>query len=158
MASVALTSAQAIDDAGQVAVSAGSRSDGTVIGAPRRWLRIEGATLLTGSLIAYSTTNQAWWLVPLTILVPDLSMAGYLGGKRVGAQIYNLAHTTPIPAAVVGFGWWQDKSLAAALGLVWLAHIGIDRLLGYGLKYDDHFQHTHLGLLGAHAKGSEAAA
>lgn len=49
---------------------------------------------------------------------------------------------------VVAVAWWQDKSLPVALGLVWLAHIGLDRLLGYGLKYRDHFQHTHLGRLG----------
>jgi hypothetical protein len=122
--------------------------DGIVAGTPRRWLRVEAATLLAASLVAYSRTGQAWWLVPLTVLVPDLTMIGYLGGPRLGARLYNLGHSTPLPAIVVGVGWWQDKSLPAALGLVWLAHIGLDRLLGYGLKYPDHFQHTHLGRIG----------
>jgi hypothetical protein len=121
---------------------------GTVAGTPRRWLRVEGATLLAGALIAYSTTDRAWWLVPLTLLLPDLSMIGYLRGTRVGAYLYNGAHSTPIPAAIVALGWWRDESLVVALGLVWLAHIGLDRLLGYGLKYGDSFQHTHLGRLG----------
>ena len=116
-------------------------------GRPRRWLRLEAAALLAGSLIAYSATGQSWWLVPLTILLPDLLAAGYLGGTRLGARLYNLAHAAVLPAAVVGLGWWQGQSLAVALGLVWLAHIGADRLLGYGLKYDDNFQHTHLGQL-----------
>jgi hypothetical protein len=129
--------------------------DGTVTGAPRRWLRLEGATLLVGSLIAYSTTDQAWWLVPLVILVPDLTMTGYLGGARLGARLYNLAHTTPLPAALIAIGWWQDKSLVVGLGLIWLAHIGFDRLLGYGLKYSDHFHHTHLGRLGPKSRGAE---
>ena len=111
-------------------------------------LRVEGATLFAGSPIAYSTTDQAWWLVPLTLLLPDLTMIGYLGSTRLGSYLYNLGHSTPVPAAIVAIGWWQDKSLVAALGLVWLAHIGLDRLIGYGLKYDDHFQHTHLGRLG----------
>lgn len=84
----------------------------------------------------------------LAILLPDLLMAGYLRGTRLGAQLYNLAHSTLLPAAAVGLGWWQSKPLVLALGLIWLAHIGIDRLLGYGLKYNDHFQHTHLGHLG----------
>jgi hypothetical protein len=75
-------------------------------------------------------------------------MIGYLGGTRLGARLYNLGHSTPLPAATVAIGWWQDKSLVVALGLIWLAHIGLDRLMGYGLKYDDHFQHTHLGRLG----------
>jgi hypothetical protein len=123
-------------------------ADGTVRGAPRLWLRVEGATLLIGAIVAYSTTDRAWWLVPLTLLLPDLTMIGYLGSTRIGAYLYNLGHSTPLPAAVVAIGWWQDESLLAALGLVWLAHIGLDRLIGYGLKYDDHFQHTHLGRLG----------
>jgi hypothetical protein len=126
----------------------GGADNGTVLGAPRWWLRVEGATLVVGALIAYSTTDRAWWLVPLTLLLPDVTMIGYLRGTRIGAYLYNLGHSTPLPAAVVGIGWWQDKSLLVALGLVWLAHIGLDRLVGYGLKYDDHFQHTHLGRLG----------
>ena len=143
-AEIAASNIAANDDA----PTAGSPADGTVIGTPRRWLRVEGATLVAGSLIAYSTTGQAWWLVPLTLLLPDLTMIGYLGGARLGSYLYNLGHSTPLPAAIVAIGWWQDKSLVVALGLVWLAHIGVDRLIGYGLKYDDHFQHTHLGRLG----------
>jgi hypothetical protein len=123
-------------------------ADGVVIGTPRRLLRVEGAVLFVGALIAYSTTDRAWWIVPLTLLVPDVTMIGYVGGTRLGAYLYNLGHSTPLPAAVVAVGWWQDKSLIVALGLVWLAHIGLDRLMGYGLKYGDHFQHTHLGRLG----------
>jgi len=70
-------------------------SDGTVFGPPRRWLRFEGATLLVASLVAYSATRQAWWLVPLTLLAPDLLAVGYLGGSRLGARLYNLGHTPP---------------------------------------------------------------
>jgi hypothetical protein len=140
---IAASSAAVTDDD----VSTAS-ADGVVIGTPRRLLRLEGAVLSTGALIAYSTTDRAWWLVPLTLLLPDLTMIGYLGGTRIGAFLYNLGHSTPIPAAIVAAGWWQDKSLVVALGLVWLAHIGLDRLIGYGLKYEDHFQHTHLGRLG----------
>jgi hypothetical protein len=55
--------------------------------------------------------------VPLTLLLPDLTMIGYLGGTRLGSYLHNLGHSTPIPAAIVGIGWWQDKSLIAALGL-----------------------------------------
>src|SRR3954453_6912254 len=113
-----------------------------VVGTPRRWLRVEGAVLVAGSLIAYSTTDQAWWLVPLTLLLPDLTMIGYLAGTRVGAYFYNVGHSTLLPAAIVVIGWRQDASPAVALALVWLAHIGLDRLIGYGLKYDDNFQHT----------------
>jgi hypothetical protein len=75
-------------------------------------------------------------------------MIGFLAGTRIGARVYNLAHATPLPAALIAIGWWQDEPLVLALSVIWLAHIGLDRLLGYGLKYDDHFQHTHLGRLG----------
>jgi hypothetical protein len=125
-----------------------STSDGTVSGAPRRWLRFEAAVLLTGALIAYSTTGEPWWVVPLVVLLPDLAMTGYVGGTRIGAFLYNLAHATPVPALLIGVGWWQHRPLLLGLGFVWLAHIGLDRLMGYGLKYGDHFQHTHLGMLG----------
>ena len=72
------------------------------------------------------------------------AMEIYLAGTRIGANLYNLVHITPLPAAVIALAWWQHWPLAGALGLIWLAHIGMDRLLGYGLKYHDHFQHTHL--------------
>ncbi len=58
--------------------------------------------------------------------------------------MYNLAHTTTLPALMVGYGWWEKRTLVLALGLVWLGHVGMDRLLTFGLKYPDHFQHTHL--------------
>jgi len=126
-------------------------TNGSVVGAPRRWLRLEGATLLVGCLLSFSTTHQPWWLIPLAILLPDVVMAGYLGGTRLGANLYNLAHSTALPVLVIGLGWWQHEALVLALGLVWLAHIGLDRLLAYGLKYDDDFQHTHLGRPGTDA-------
>jgi hypothetical protein len=133
------------------AATEATSSDGTVVGAPRRWLQLEGATLLVGTLIAFSTTHRSWWLVPLVLFLPDLFAAGYLGGTRIGAHIYNVAHTTALPTLLVGLGWWQHNSIVLVLGLVWLSHIGMDRMLGFGLKYSDRFQHTHLGL-GGHAE------
>jgi hypothetical protein len=124
----------------------GNSLEGTVVGAPRRWLQLEGAAVLVGSLVAFSTTHRSWWIVPLVLLLPDLFMVGYVGGTHIGAHVYNVAHATPLPVLMVGYGWWQGRSLVVALGLVWLAHIGMDRLLTFGLKYPDHFQHTHLSL------------
>jgi hypothetical protein len=121
---------------------------GAAVGVPRRFLRLEGAALVVGALLAYAAVGRSWWLVPLTLLLPDATMVGYLGGTRLGSWFYNVGHSTLLPAALIGIGWWQDSTLAVALGLIWLGHVGLDRLLGYGLKYDDHFQHTHLGRLG----------
>jgi hypothetical protein len=104
----------------------------------------EGAALLVVSLIAYSSTEHAWWLVPALILLPDVFMGGYLHSTQLGAHVYNVAHATILPAVMVGTGWWAGNSWAMAIGLIWLAHIGMDRSLAFGLKYDDHIQHTHM--------------
>jgi hypothetical protein len=119
--------------------------EGVVVGAPRRWLGLEGLVLLAGTLVAYGALGQPWWIVPAGIPLPDIAMAGYLAGTRPGACLYNLAHATLLPAVMLGAGYWQADRLAEALALVWLAHIGLDRLLGLGLKYSDRFTHTHLG-------------
>jgi hypothetical protein len=122
--------------------------DGAVTGTPRRWLRLEAAVVVVAALVAFSTLHQSWWLVPAGILLPDVMMAGYLAGTRIGAATYNLAHATLLPVSLVGLGWSQHTPLVAAIGLIWLAHVGLDRLMGYGLKYHDHFQRTHLGVIG----------
>ena len=120
-------------------------AEGVVVGAPRRWLGLEGLVLLAGTLIAFAVLGQPWWLVPAGILVPDLAMGGYAAGTRPGAHLYNIAHATLLPAVMLGIGYWQADHLVMALALVWFAHIGMDRLLGMGLKYNDRFTHTHLG-------------
>ena len=121
---------------------------GTVTGRPRLLLRAEGAVLLAASLLAFGTTSQPWWLVPLVLFLPDLLMVGYARSTRLGALTYNLAHSYPAPALVGALGLWQGSGLVTALAVIWFAHIGMDRALGYGLKHDDGFAHTHLGVLG----------
>jgi hypothetical protein len=101
-------------------------------------------TLLVGSIVAFSTTHQSWWLALSLLLAPDIFAAGYMLGTRFGAHLYNVAHATPLPALLVGVGWWQGHPLVLALGTIWLGHIGMDRMLTFGLKYPDNFQHTHL--------------
>ena len=75
------------------------------------------ATFLAGALLAFSTTHQAWWLVPLTVMAPDFLAVGYLSGTRTGARLYKLAHGTPFPATRVGLGWWRAMPIVLALGL-----------------------------------------
>ncbi len=82
------------------------------------------------------------------ILAPDVSLLAYAGGTRVGAVIYNAFHTYLPPAVVGALGVSAGSSFWVALALVWFAHIGMDRALGYGLKYPDGFRHTHLGRIG----------
>jgi hypothetical protein len=130
---------------------------GVITGPPRRWLRLEAAALLALSVVAFSTTNQSWWLIAIAFLVPDLSAIGYLLDSRRGSWLYNLAHATPAPIALLALGWWSHDRLVLALALVWFMHIGFDRLLGYGLKYEDDFQHTHLGQLGIRNEKSQTS-
>ena len=121
---------------------------GTVSGAPRLLLRAEGAALLVVGILLYSQTDTSWWLFAVLFLAPDLSFIGYLGGPRAGAAAYNAAHTTLAPALLGISGWLLGQRLAEALALIWAAHIGFDRLLGYGLKYAAGFGFTHLGRIG----------
>ena len=83
---------------------------GVFVGAPRRWLGLEGLVLLAGALIAYSTLGQPWWLVPAGILVPDIAMGGYVAGTRLGAHLYNLAHATLLPAVMLGIGYGKPTA------------------------------------------------
>ncbi len=111
---------------------------------PRSILRIEGLAALFAATAVYYATEAPWWLFVLLALAPDLSMVGYLAGPRAGSRLYNAAHTYVAPLALgalgVGVGvpvlWWA--------ALVWTAHIGLDRAVGYGLKYPAGFKHTHL--------------
>lgn len=119
----------------------------SVIGRPRLFLRLDGLVLFIGSLALFGRTDQHWWLVPLLLFVPDVFMVGYARSTKVGALIYNLGHTYLLPTLIAFYGWYSSHSLVLAIGLIWLAHIGMDRFAGYGLKYDDDFKHTHLGSL-----------
>jgi Domain of unknown function (DUF4260) len=116
--------------------------------APTVLLRAEGAGLAVVALVAYALVGAGWWLFAALLLAPDLSMLGYLAGPRVGARIYNAAHTTLGPLALGVVGVLAGHEVALSLSLIWLAHIGFDRAIGYGLKYPDRFQHTHLGTIG----------
>ena len=121
-----------------------------VVGKPRFFLRLEGVVLFITSLILFSSTHQHWWWVPLLLLLPDVFMAGYARSTQLGALIYNIGHTYLLPALLALYGWHSHRPLALAIGLIWLAHIGMDRFAGYGLKYDENFKHTLLGSLLKH--------
>ena len=112
---------------------------------PAVLLRAEGAAMLLTSVMLYWVSGGSWLLFALLLLVPDLSMLGYLAGPRVGATVYNVFHAYPLPAALGAFGLLGGSPLALAVALVWFAHIGMDRLVGYGLKYPTEFKDTHLG-------------
>jgi hypothetical protein len=111
---------------------------------PSRLLRLEGLALFVGALTVYFHLDFGWLLLVVLILAPDLSFAGYLSGPRIGAWSYNALHTTVGPIALAVVGVLTDTDWCVQLALIWLAHIGLDRLLGYGLKYPTAFKDTHL--------------
>lgn len=115
-----------------------------VAGQPRLLLRLEGLGVLAAAAWAFGRTGAGWWLFALLFLLPDLAMAGCALGPRRGAAVYNAAHThlAPLLLAAAGLGTGWAWALPAAL--VWAAHIGLDRLLGFGLKYPARFTATHL--------------
>lgn len=117
---------------------------------PVLWQRIEGALVFVAAITLAGVTQSGWplWVWPLALLAPDLSMLGYLAGPRIGAALYNAAHLYGwgLLLAVIGLLAGTPDMIAAAG--IWLAHIGIDRAFGYGLKQSAGFQHTHLGRIG----------
>ena len=120
-----------------------------VVGLPLRILRSEGVVLLAAALAAFFTVlDEPWWLVPLLLFVPDVFMVGYARSHRVGAWSYNLAHSYPAPALLGVVALVGENPFWQGVASVWFAHIGLDRALGYGLKYETAFRDTHLGRLG----------
>jgi hypothetical protein len=110
-------------------------------------LRFEGLVVAIATAVLYARTGASWWLFALW-LAPDLSMLGYLGGACRGARIYNAFHTYIGPGVFALCSLLPGAHTALPLALIWANHIGVDRLLGYGLKYGDGFGFTHLGRMG----------
>lgn len=121
---------------------------GFVSGAPKLLLRLEGAALMAAALFYYGQAGGDWGRFALLFLFPDLSLLAYLAGPRLGAIAYNLAHTTIGPFAYGALGAATGQPLLLQIAAIHLAHIGFDRLLGFGLKYGVSFSATHLGPVG----------
>lgn len=120
-------------------------SPSAATGAVKGLLRAEGALALALAFLVYRHLGGGWAFFALFVLVPDLTMAGYLIDRRWGARIYNFGHTYLTPACLGAFGFAFAAPTLSQLALIWAAHIGADRLLGYGLKYPAGFGATHLG-------------
>jgi Domain of unknown function (DUF4260) len=112
-------------------------------------LRLEGlaVALLTAAL--YARSGASWWLFAALWILPDLSMLGYLISPCRGARVYNAFHTYLLPALLaLGALLLHARGPLVPVALIWTNHIGIDRMLGYGLKYAEGFSFTHLGRIG----------
>ena len=114
--------------------------------------RLEGLAALVLGIVAYTWLGQSWWIFALLFLAPDLAMLAYLRSTAAGTLIYNLAHTYVAPA-ILALAALAIGPVAYGLAAIWVAHIGADRLLGYGLKLSSGFDQTHLGPIGKARRG-----
>ena len=111
-------------------------------------LKLEALALWGLSVFLFAQLGYAWWWYPVLFFAPDLSMLGYLGGTRVGALVYNIVHHHAVSLGLYGLGFFLGNPVLLLAGVILLGHSNMDRLLGYGLKYPDSFQNTHLGVIG----------
>ena len=111
---------------------------------PRMLLRAEGAAVAAAAIALYFHADYPWWLFVVLALAPDLSALGYLAGPSIGAAAYDAVHTYVLPVVLAAIGVMADAEIAVQVGLIWLTHIGVDRAIGYGLKYPSGFKDTHL--------------
>ena len=115
-------------------------------GSVRLWLRLEGVMALLLATYLYAHQGGSWLAFAVLFFAPDASVAGYLAGPRIGAALYNVAHSYVGPLILAAT--LLSAGIGLPLALVWAAHIGFDRALGYGLKYPSAFGDTHLGRIG----------
>jgi len=115
------------------------------VSAPKILLHLEGLAVFATACVVYHGLGGSWLQFAVLFLAPDLAMIGYALGTRIGAVAYNVTHTyiTVGLLCLAGYLWRLPGTLP--VGAIWVAHIGFDRLLGYGLKYSDAFKDTHLG-------------
>lgn len=111
---------------------------------PAALLRLEGTAVLLAAVLAYGYLGYNWWIFLLLLLWPDIALLLYAARPRLGIIAYNLLHTTIWPLILMAASFAFSWHLGAQIALIWLAHIGMDRLVGYGLKYPDDLKETHL--------------
>lgn len=118
-------------------------------------LKLEQAGQFILSILLFNQLNFAWWVFPACILLPDISMIGYLFGNKAGAYSYNFFHHKLFAVIVIALGFWLDNSILSLAGVILFGHSAMDRFFGYGLKFTDGFKHTHLGGIGAKSEEVE---
>mgnify|MGYP000897046177 FL=1 len=121
---------------------------GSTAGGVGLLLRAEGAAVAIAMAIVVWRVDPQLWIVAVGLLAPDVAIAGYLLGPRIGALLYNAAHAYLGPAALAGAWLISDEPAFAAVAALWALHIGVDRMLGFGLKHPAGFGDTHLGRIG----------
>ncbi len=111
-------------------------------------LKLEELAEFLLAIVAFSNLEYSWWYFPALLLLPDLSMVGYLANTTVGAVMYNFFHHKALAISVGLVGLLLSNQMIMLAGIILFAHSAMDRILGYGLKYSDSFKNTHLGKIG----------
>lgn len=117
-------------------------------------LKAEEVFMFLFSIFLFGQLDFAWWWFPVLLFTPDLSMLGYLHSPKTGAFIYNLIHHKGVGIGVYLLGISLGTPVLQLAGVILFGHSSMDRVFGYGLKYSDSFQHTHLGMLAGGKKSS----
>ena len=110
----------------------------------KKLIQLEGMIVMALGLYLYFTSGYSWWIFLLLLFVPDISMAGYMINTKAGAYLYNASHTFIAPLLLLLIGMMLSIDSLLMVGLIWMVHIGMDRMMGYGLKYETHFKDTHI--------------
>lgn len=113
-------------------------------------LQLEELGMFLFGIFLFNQLDFAWWWFLALILAPDLSMIGYLLGNKAGAFMYNLFHHRALAVLIYVFGFYYANDIIQLLGVILFAHASMDRVFGYGLKYETGFKFTHLGEIGKH--------
>lgn len=111
-------------------------------------IKLEEAALFGLGIYLFSLLDFAWWWFPALILTPDISFTGYAFGNRTGAWVYNLFHHRGLAIATYLFGIYFGSEIVQLIGVILFAHSSMDRMFGYGLKYENGFKFTHMGEIG----------
>lgn len=119
-------------------------------------LKLEEFGMLVLGMMLFTFLDYSWWVFPVLILLPDLSMVGYLANNKMGAALYNIFHHKGLAILFYLVGVLIGNDILMLTGIILFSHSSLDRMLGYGLKYPDSFQHTHLGWIGNHIRNKKS--
>ncbi|MCL4255515.1 MAG: DUF4260 family protein [Anaerolineae bacterium] len=119
-------------------------ANNTQLSLSKLLLHAEGGAIFITACILYARIGANGWIFALLFFSFDIFMLGYLRNPQLGSLIYNIGHTEIVPLALILLASLLTIEPLTAFALIWLAHIGLDRLLGYGLKYPTHFKDSHL--------------
>lgn len=118
----------------------------------KQLIQLEEAAMFLFSIFLFSRLSFTWWWFPVLILTPDISMIGYAAGNKIGAVVYNFFHHKAVAITIYIIGVYIQNEVLQLIGVILFGHSSMDRMMGYGLKYFEGFQFTHLGKIGKEAK------